>query len=34
MRQALDAALGGISLEEYSKEHKELKTAIEQWGLP
>jgi ribulose 1,5-bisphosphate carboxylase large subunit-like protein len=34
MRQALDATLGGISLGEYAKDHKELKTAIEQWGLP
>jgi ribulose 1,5-bisphosphate carboxylase large subunit-like protein len=34
MRQALDATLSGISLEEYAKDHKELKTAIEQWGLP
>jgi ribulose 1,5-bisphosphate carboxylase large subunit-like protein len=34
MRQALDATLGGISLEEYAKDHSELKTAIEQWGLP
>ncbi len=34
MRQALDATLSGISLEEYAKEHTELKAAIEQWGLP
>lgn len=34
MRQALDATLGGIPLEEHAKEHIELKTAIEQWGLP
>jgi ribulose-bisphosphate carboxylase large chain len=34
MRQAVDASLEGISLEEYAKDHGELKTAIEQWGLP
>ncbi|MEE8402656.1 MAG: RuBisCO large subunit C-terminal-like domain-containing protein [Candidatus Hydrothermarchaeaceae archaeon] len=34
MRQALDATLSEISLEEYAKEHTELKAAIEQWGLP
>ena len=34
MRQALDATLGGISLDEYANEHPELKTAIQQWGLP
>ncbi len=32
MRQALDAALQGIGLEEYSEDHKELKTALGQWG--
>jgi ribulose-bisphosphate carboxylase large chain len=31
MRQALDAALEGISLEEYAKTHKELKLALEKW---
>ena len=30
-RQALDASLKGISLEEYSKTHKELNVAIEHW---
>ncbi len=34
MRQALNAALNKIPLEEYAKEHAELKTALEQWGLP
>ncbi|MBU2559768.1 ribulose 1,5-bisphosphate carboxylase, partial [archaeon] len=34
MRQALDATLSGVSLEDYAKEHPELKTALEQWGLP
>lgn len=33
MRQALDAALNGITIEEYAKEHKELGRAIEQWGV-
>lgn len=32
MRQALDASLQGISIEEYAKDHKELRVAIEQWG--
>jgi ribulose 1,5-bisphosphate carboxylase large subunit-like protein len=32
MRQALDAALNGIELKECPVEHKELKTAIRQWG--
>jgi ribulose-bisphosphate carboxylase large chain len=32
VRQALDAALGGIPLEEYSHTHKELKVAMEKWG--
>jgi|TARA_B100001971_G_C18263828_1_gene589740 ribulose-bisphosphate carboxylase large chain len=33
VRQALDAALQGISLREYSKSHKELKQAVAQWGV-
>ena len=32
MRQALDATLKGISLDEYSKEHVELAKALEKWG--
>jgi len=32
VRQALDAALGGIPLAEYSSTHKELKVAMEKWG--
>lgn len=32
VRQALEATLKGISLEEYAKSHPELKAAIEQWG--
>ncbi|MCJ7793681.1 type III ribulose-bisphosphate carboxylase, partial [Candidatus Bathyarchaeota archaeon] len=31
MRQAVDATLKGLSLEEYAKKHKELKTALELW---
>lgn len=31
MRQAVDAAMQGISLEEYAKAHKELKAALELW---
>lgn len=33
MRQAIDATLKGISLEDASREHKELKAAIERWGV-
>ncbi len=32
MRQAVDAALEGVALEEYSKKHEELKGAISKWG--
>ncbi len=31
MRQAIDAAMEGISLKEYSKNHIELKEALEKW---
>jgi len=31
MRQAVDAVMRGISLEEYAKAHKELKAALELW---
>jgi ribulose-bisphosphate carboxylase large chain len=31
MRQAVDATLEGISLEEYAKTHKELRVAIKLW---
>lgn len=34
MRQALDAAMNNIPLEEAVKEKKELATAIDQWGIP
>jgi len=32
MRQALYAAINGIPLEEYAKDHKELRAALEHWG--
>ena len=31
-RQAVDASLDGISLEEYAKTHSELKAALDKWG--
>jgi len=31
-RQAVDAALDGITLEEYAKTHDELKAALDKWG--
>lgn len=31
-RQAVDASLDGISLEEYAKTHTELKAALDKWG--
>jgi len=33
MRQAVDAAMKGISLKKYSKTHPELKAAIDKFGL-
>ena len=32
VRQAIDAALKGISLDEYAKRRKELRGALEKWG--
>lgn len=32
IRQALEASMNNIGLEEYAKAHKELKVAIEHWG--
>ena len=32
VRQAIEAYLKGISLEEYAETHKELKRALEKWG--
>ncbi len=33
MRQAVDAVMNGIPLNEYAKTHSELRKAIEKWGL-
>lgn len=33
MRQAVDAALLGVSAEEYAKTHVELRKALEKWGV-
>ena len=33
-RQAIDATMKGISLEEYSKTHKELAASVKQWADP
>ena len=33
MRQAIDAALQGIPLREYAKQHPELQSAVDAWGL-
>jgi ribulose-bisphosphate carboxylase large chain len=33
MRQAIDAAMKGIPLTEYAKDHEELRIAIQKWGL-
>jgi len=32
MRQAVDATMDGISLEDYAQDHKELARALEKWG--
>jgi ribulose-bisphosphate carboxylase large chain len=32
MRQAVDATIQGVSLEEYAQDHHELKLALEMWG--
>ena len=32
MRQALDATLKKITLEEYAKDHVELAKSLERWG--
>jgi len=34
MRQAIDATMKGISLEEYAKQHEELAAALKKWGNP
>ncbi len=33
VRQAIDAALGGVSLREYAKKSEELRSALEKWGF-
>ncbi|HUU64187.1 MAG TPA: RuBisCO large subunit C-terminal-like domain-containing protein [Dehalococcoidia bacterium] len=33
-RQAIDATVNGITLEEYAKEHPELDVVLKQWGDP
>ena len=33
-RQAIDATINGITLEEYAKEHPELDVVLKQWGDP
>jgi len=33
MRQAIDAAMNKIPLKEYAEKHRELRQAIEQWGM-
>jgi ribulose 1,5-bisphosphate carboxylase large subunit-like protein len=33
-RQAIEATMKGISLEEYAKTHKELAASIQTWGDP
>ncbi|MCD6568666.1 ribulose 1,5-bisphosphate carboxylase, partial [bacterium] len=33
MRQAMEAALNDVPLEEYAKTHKELRVAIDKWGI-
>lgn len=32
MRQAIDAAMEGVPVEEYSRDHEELKIALQKWG--
>jgi len=33
MRQAVDAAIRGISLEDYAKDHVELSRALTKWPV-
>lgn len=33
MRQAVEAAVNGYALEDYARKHKELRMAIEKWGV-
>ena len=34
MRQAIDAVMAGVDLEEYAKDHAELAGALKMWGNP
>lgn len=34
MRQAVDAAMEGIPLAKYAEDHRELKRALDKWGIP
>jgi len=33
MRQAVDAFMEGIPLEEYARQHYELERALKKWGI-
>ncbi len=33
LRQAVEAAMCGMTLEEAAKKHRELKSALELWGI-
>ena len=33
MRQAIEAVMRGVTLEEYAKTHEELRAALEKWGF-
>ena len=33
MRQAIDAVMKGKNLREYAKDKKELKAAVDKWGV-
>jgi ribulose 1,5-bisphosphate carboxylase large subunit-like protein len=32
MRQSIDAVVAGVALDEYAKDHPELKAALDLWG--
>jgi len=34
MRQAVDAVIQGVPLEEYAQDHEELRLALERWPSP
>jgi len=33
MLQAAEAVSKGVSLEEYARDHEELRAAVEKWGI-